>query len=119
MSALHEPASNQGYNILPSFVAWVCRVTLLFAFPYCDWRECGPGGKSLSEEIDVHLHILVPHVMNFGGSDGGVLTHTLSPYFQERAFGGAEQAAEKCCLLEKRRTSAAKAGPIFSDLRYA
>jgi hypothetical protein len=27
--------------------------------------------------------------------------------------GRAEQAAETCCLLEKRRTLAAKAGPIF------
>jgi hypothetical protein len=41
------------------------------------------------------------------------------PYSPERACGAAEQAAEKCCLLEKRRAPWAKAGPIFSDLGYA
>ena len=42
---------------------------------------------------------------------------------QARIFRGpsgtAKEAAEKCCLLEKRRTPAAKAESIFSDLRYA
>jgi hypothetical protein len=47
------------------------------------------------------------------------LTSGAEARFFRGSIGTAEQAAEKCCLLEKRRTPAAKAGPIVSDLRYA
>ena len=33
--------------------------------------------------------------------------------------GSAEQAAEECCLARKDQTPGAKAGPMFTDLRYA